>query len=213
MHLTGLRWYSIIWYCLWTNWGFLGGSDGKESACVAGNPGSIPGSGRYPGEGKGYPSFLPGQFHGLRSEVDYSPWGRKESNTTEQLTLAFTNQLWPNPSFHFIWIWLSVPLISLLIATWICNLALISLVVPFNIPEMAFSSPSVEVCPLFQPYHTFIIENVFEWCSLHKFLSFLRQSGTYRLLFTWKIIMSWLMKSIDIFYIYQLYCYLTYFKI
>ena len=192
-------------------WGFAGGSDGKESACFAGNPGSIPGTGRYPRKGNGYPSFLPGQFHGQRSVVDYSPWGRKESDTTEQLTLAFTNQLWPNPPFHFIWIWLSVPLISLLIATWICNLALISLVVPFSIPEMAFS-PSVKVRPLFQPYHTFIIENVFEWFSLHKFLSFLRQSGTYRLLFTWKIIMSWLMKSIDIFYIYQLY-YLTYVKI
>ena len=35
--------------------GFLGGSDGKESACNAGYPGSIPGSGRSPGEGDGYP--------------------------------------------------------------------------------------------------------------------------------------------------------------
>ena len=33
--------------------GFLGGSDGKESACSAGNPGLIPGSGRSPGEGNG----------------------------------------------------------------------------------------------------------------------------------------------------------------
>ena len=46
-------------------WGFPGGSDGKEPACIAGNPGSIPGSGRHPGEGNGYPSFLPEQFHGL----------------------------------------------------------------------------------------------------------------------------------------------------
>ena len=30
-----------------------GGSDSKESACNAGDPGSIPGSGRYPGEGNG----------------------------------------------------------------------------------------------------------------------------------------------------------------
>jgi len=35
--------------------GFPGGSDGKESACNAGNLGSIPGSGRPPGEGNGYP--------------------------------------------------------------------------------------------------------------------------------------------------------------
>ena len=65
-------------------WGFPGGSDGKESACIAGNPGSIPGTGRYPRKGNGYPSFLPGQFHGQKSVVDYSPWGRKESDTTEQ---------------------------------------------------------------------------------------------------------------------------------
>ena len=36
-------------------WGFPGGSDGKESACNVGDPGSIPGSGRSPGEGNGRP--------------------------------------------------------------------------------------------------------------------------------------------------------------
>ena len=35
--------------------GFPGGSDGKESACNAGDPGSIPGLGRSPAEGTGYP--------------------------------------------------------------------------------------------------------------------------------------------------------------
>ena len=35
--------------------GFPGGSVGKESTCNAGDPGSIPGSGRSPGEGHGYP--------------------------------------------------------------------------------------------------------------------------------------------------------------
>ena len=35
--------------------GFPDGSDGKESACSAGDLGLIPGLGRYPGEGKGYP--------------------------------------------------------------------------------------------------------------------------------------------------------------
>ena len=35
--------------------GFPRGSDGKESACSAGDPGSIPGLGRYPGEGYGNP--------------------------------------------------------------------------------------------------------------------------------------------------------------
>ena len=35
--------------------GFLGGSDSKESACNAGDLGLIPGSGRSPGDGNGYP--------------------------------------------------------------------------------------------------------------------------------------------------------------
>ena len=36
-------------------WGFSSGSDGKESACSAGDSGSIPGSGRFPEEENGYP--------------------------------------------------------------------------------------------------------------------------------------------------------------
>ena len=38
--------------------GFPGGSDGKESACNAGDPGSIPGLGRSPGEGTGNPLHI-----------------------------------------------------------------------------------------------------------------------------------------------------------
>ena len=56
--------------------GFPGGSAGKESTCNAGDPGSIPGLGRSPGEGT---VFWPGEFHGL-----YSPWGRKELDRTER---------------------------------------------------------------------------------------------------------------------------------
>ena len=61
------------------------GSAGKESACSAGDLGSIPGLGRSPGERNGLsaPVFLPGEFRGL-----YSPWGQKESGTTEQLSLT-----------------------------------------------------------------------------------------------------------------------------
>ena len=100
--------------------GFSDSSVGKESACSAGDPGSIPGSGRSAGERIGYPLkyswaslvaqlvknplamqetwvekipwrrerlptpiFWPGESHGL-----YSPWGRKESDTTERLSLS-----------------------------------------------------------------------------------------------------------------------------
>ena len=63
-------------------WGFPGGSEGKVSASNVGDLGSIPGSGRSPGEGNGNltPVFLPGDSHGQRSLAGYSPWGRKESN-------------------------------------------------------------------------------------------------------------------------------------
>ena len=63
----------------------LGGSDGKESACNAGDPGLSPGSERSPGEGNGYPvqHFCLEIPHGQRSLVGYSPWGSKESDMTE----------------------------------------------------------------------------------------------------------------------------------
>ena len=69
--------------------GFSGASDDKESACSAGDLTLIPRSGRSPGEGNGYtPVFLSGEFHGQRSLPGYSsPWGLKESDTTEQLPL------------------------------------------------------------------------------------------------------------------------------
>ena len=59
--------------------GFPGGSVLKNPPASAGDSGSIPESGRSPGD----PVFLPGKFHGQRSLVD-SPWGCKESDTTEQ---------------------------------------------------------------------------------------------------------------------------------
>ena len=52
----------------------------------------IPGSKRFPEEGNGNPPlqsvFLPGEFHGQRSLVGCSSWGRKKSDTTERLTLS-----------------------------------------------------------------------------------------------------------------------------
>ena len=67
-----------------------GGSDGKESACNAGEPVSVPGLGKIPWrrEWLPMPVFLPGEFHGERSPVGYSSWGHKELDRTERLTLA-----------------------------------------------------------------------------------------------------------------------------
>ena len=67
--------------------GFPGGSAGKECACNAGDLDSNSGLGRSPGEWNGYPVFLPGEFHGQRNQAGYNPWGCKESDTTERLTL------------------------------------------------------------------------------------------------------------------------------
>ena len=49
---------------------FPSGSDGKESACNAGDPGLIPGLGRSPGEGKGYPL----QYSCLGNPMDRGAW-------------------------------------------------------------------------------------------------------------------------------------------
>ena len=46
--------------------GFPGDSDGKESTCNVGDLGSIPGLGRYPGEGNSYPL----QYSGLENSMD-----------------------------------------------------------------------------------------------------------------------------------------------
>ena len=94
-----------MWVC-----DFPASSVGKESTCNAGDHGSILGLGSSDGEGIGYPlqyswaqpgldswvrkipwrrerlptpAFWPGEFHGV-----YSPWGRKESDTTERLSLS-----------------------------------------------------------------------------------------------------------------------------
>ena len=67
---------------------FPGSSEVKASACNAGDLGLIPGLGRSPGEGNGNPiqySFLPGESHGWRRLVGYSPQGRKESDTIQRL--------------------------------------------------------------------------------------------------------------------------------
>ena len=66
------------------------GSDGKESACNTDDRSSIPGLGKIPWRREWLPTpvFLPGEFHGQRNLVGYSPWDRKESGTSEGLTLS-----------------------------------------------------------------------------------------------------------------------------
>ena len=72
------------------NLSFPGGSQGKESACNAGDTGSVSGLGRSPAEGNGNPLQQSGleNLHGQRSLAGYSLWGCKESDMTEQVTLS-----------------------------------------------------------------------------------------------------------------------------
>ena len=66
--------------------GFPGGSDGlKKKNPPAMHLGFIPGFGRFPWrrEWLSTPVFLSGEFHGQRSLVGYSLWGRKELDMTE----------------------------------------------------------------------------------------------------------------------------------
>ena len=68
------------------NLGFPGCSNGKESISSAEDPGSIPDSGTSPGGGNGNSlqySCLENSMDRERSLAGYSPWGRKESDTTE----------------------------------------------------------------------------------------------------------------------------------
>ena len=76
----------------------------KESACNAGDPGSILGLRGSPGEARSSQNCpatqvsLLGESHGQKSLVGYSPWGHKELDTTEQLTLSLS--IYPK-YYHF----------------------------------------------------------------------------------------------------------------
>ena len=80
--------------------GFPGGSDGEESACNAGDPGSIPGSGRSPGEGNGNPL----QYSWLENFMNGGAWQAAVHGVPKSQTRLVTNtqNLWyifiTNPS-------------------------------------------------------------------------------------------------------------------
>ena len=76
--------------------GFLHSSDGNESACSAGDLGSIPVSGRPLGKGMAtHSSILAWRIPW--TEYPYIPWGHKESDMTEQLTFSLS----PNNGYYY----------------------------------------------------------------------------------------------------------------
>ena len=58
----------------------------KKEPAFSVDLGPIPGLGRSPGGGKGYPL----QYSGLENSTDYNPWGHKEPDMTEQLSLSLS---------------------------------------------------------------------------------------------------------------------------
>ena len=66
---------------------FPRGSDGKSICLQCGRPGFDPWVGKIPWRRKRQPTpvLMPGKSHGQRSLIGYSPWGRKESDTTKWL--------------------------------------------------------------------------------------------------------------------------------
>ena len=70
-------------------WASLVAQTVKETACHVGDLGFDPWVGKIPWRRERLPTpvFWPGEFHGQRSLTGYSPWGHKESDTTERLSL------------------------------------------------------------------------------------------------------------------------------
>ena len=86
-------------------WGFPGGSDSKESACNAGDLGSVPILERFLGDGNDNPL----QYPGLKNSMEtwnlegYSQWSCKESDMIEQLSLTLLTHsfLFPTWAYQF----------------------------------------------------------------------------------------------------------------
>ena len=112
----GRGWKGWVFSHSWILSSFRGSSDGKESACSAGRPGFDPRVGRIPERGHGNPlqySCLENP-HGQRCLASYSPWGRKESDTTEHSRAGFQYSGQEAPTYLLPEFWYSVlPLLAL----------------------------------------------------------------------------------------------------
>ena len=87
-------------------WAFPRGSSGKETACQrrrCKRCGSNPWVGKTPWRRAWQPApvFLPGESQGQRSLAGYSPWGHRESDTTEATLHAHTMVKWWQNSVYF----------------------------------------------------------------------------------------------------------------
>ena len=96
------QWSNPHLLCLLHWQSFPSGSNSKESTCNVGDLGLIPGFVPWRKKQQPTPVFLPGESHGQRSLMEYSSWGCKESDRTEQLTLMLvtTSAAWEAPAIH-----------------------------------------------------------------------------------------------------------------
>ena len=136
--------------------GLAGGSDGKEFACNSGDLGSIPGLGRAPGGEHGNPIqySCPKNPHGQRSLAGYSPWGLKESDTTEWLSTAQ---------------YLDFPL---LVMTRLDSLTITKFPIIFSINELSFRWPSksttiISLSIKSNIFHSYLPSAFISWNSFH----------------------------------------------
>ena len=104
--------WEVLWSFLWLHWWLR-----RSRICLqCRRPGFDPWDGKILWRGEWKPSlvFLPGEFHGQRSLMGYSPGGCKELNMTERLTLHF--HFWSFfLSSHWAgrhWLWYEINLLS-----------------------------------------------------------------------------------------------------
>ena len=103
LHLiSGFTWHNNLWIC-------IGGSDGKESACSAGDTGSIPGSGRSPGEGSGNPL----QGCHLEDPMERGPWQATVHGVAKSQTLL--------SNFTSLYAWYGASLVALVVKNLLAN--------------------------------------------------------------------------------------------
>ena len=91
------------WWAFWlVKYDFPGGTDGKSVCLQCRRPGFNPWVRKIPWRRKWQPTpvLLPGKSQGQRSLVGYSPWGRKESDTTEWLHFSLFFSDWCEVILH-----------------------------------------------------------------------------------------------------------------
>ena len=91
---------------------FPGGSDSKVSACNAGDPGSIPGSGRFPGEGNGYPLH----YSCLENSMDRRAWWATVHGVAKSRT-RLSDEAHSTVSIRWLYPVLSIMFVSIAILT------------------------------------------------------------------------------------------------